>query len=105
MKQIESIMKKYGSIGVSKLKEATPKDTGTTSESWSYTIKKGLHTLSLEFNNSNIVNGYNVAVLIDVGHGTRSGGYVRGARYIHPVINEVVKELTEEVERTVFNNV
>ena len=31
---------KYGREGVQALQEATPKDTGLTSESWSYDIKR-----------------------------------------------------------------
>ena len=36
----ESIMSKYGEIGVERLRNSTPIDTGKTSESWYYVINK-----------------------------------------------------------------
>ena len=98
------IFKKYGEQGVANLRELTPKATGLTSRSWYYKIDYSGDTITLSFLNDNIQNGYNVAVLIQFGHGTPSGHWVAGRDYINPALksimesieNELWKEVTEE---------
>jgi len=96
-------LKKYGEIGVQLLKNATPKKTGKTSESWSYSIEKTKSGVSLSWNNSNINDGLNIAVLIQYGHGTPQGYFVQGIDYINPALKPLFdtlgKELWEEVTR------
>lgn len=91
------LLKKYGDIALEKLKEATPKDTGLTSESWSYDITQLPNTIKLVFRNSNIVDGYPIAVLIQYGHATRNGGWVEGTDYINPVMNKIFEDLKNEL--------
>lgn len=88
-----SILTKYGDIGLSALVEATPKDTGLTSRSWYYEITREGDTYSLCFFNSNIQNGIRVAVILDLGHGTGTGGYVQGKHYIEPAIRPIFDEI------------
>jgi len=91
----------YGRRGVEALEAATPKDTGTTSESWNYKIKKSDGVLSLEFVNSNYNNGVPIAIILQYGHGTRNGGWVEGRDYINPalkpIFDEIVNDLTKEL--------
>lgn len=93
----------YGDLGVKLLKEATPKRTGKTSESWSYSIEKTKTGISINWNNSNISKGLNVAILIQYGHGTPQGYYVEGVDYINPALKPLFdtlgKQLWEEVTR------
>src|SRR3954467_15252623 len=84
--QAFSVLSKYGEIGVNALSNATPKDSGKTSESWSYTIVQRKGYYSIRWHNSHIVDGRPIAVLLQYGHGTRNGGYVQGRDYIMPVI-------------------
>ena len=46
-RKYDSILKKYGELGVSLLRGATPKRTGKTSESWSYKISTDENILQL----------------------------------------------------------
>lgn len=102
---INVILNKYGKLGVEALKQATPKDTGKTAESWSYEIvhpKKGQYEII--WSNSNVVDGWaNVAILLQYGHATRNGGYVEGIDYINPAIQSIfgnfANEAWEEVRR------
>lgn len=96
-----SVLKHYGSVGVNALKEATPKDTGLTSESWYYEIVEGRGTVSLYFKNSNIVDGVPIAIVIQYGHATRNGGYVQGRDYINPVLVPLFNELAEKLWKEV----
>ena len=90
------ILDKYGKLGVSYLSSATPKDTGLTSSSWTYSIKHGKGTVSLIFSNSNIQNGVPIAVILQYGHCARDGSWVEGIDYINPVIRPMFEELVSE---------
>lgn len=96
-----SVMNQYGEIGVEALRKATPKDTGKTSESWYYEIKKNSKGVTLQFNNSNVVNGVPIAIVIQYGHATRNGGYVQGRDYINPVLVPLFEEMAEKLWKEV----
>lgn len=87
---------KYGQKGVEALREATPKDTGKTSQSWSYSITKTKEYVSINWTNSNVNNGVNIAVILQYGHGTKSGGYVKGIDYINPAMKPIFEQITKE---------
>jgi len=83
----------YGKLGVEALHEATPKATGKTSQSWSYVVENSSNGVLLNWNNSNVVNGANVAMLIQKGHGTASGTYVQGIDYINPALEPIYESI------------
>jgi hypothetical protein len=82
--------------GVEALIAATPKDSGLTSESWSYKIIQSGDGLSIEFHNSNVNQGRNIAVLIRYGHGTRNGGYVPANDFITPALRPIFEKIATE---------
>lgn len=86
---------KYGSKGVAALKEATPKDTGLTANSWSYNITRGKNSVIISFENSNINDGVPIAIILQYGHGTRNGGWVEGYDYINPAVRPIFDELAK----------
>jgi hypothetical protein len=92
---------KYGKAGVAALARATPVDTGLTADSWKYTIVRTRGRPGIEWYNTNVVNGTSVAILIQYGHGTGTGGYVRGKDYINPamrpVFDQIVSQFFKEV--------
>lgn len=88
-----TILQKYGEMGLEALAEATPKDTGLTSRSWYYEITTENDNYYLTFYNSNIQNGMRIAVILDMGHGTGTGGYVEGRNYIKPAIRPIFDEI------------
>lgn len=88
---------KYGQIGVERLREATPKDTGLTSESWSYKVRVFEDGAELSFINSNTKNGIPIAVLIQYGHGMPNGGYVQGIDYINPALKPVFEAIKDHI--------
>lgn len=95
------ILDRYGREGVAALASATPKDTGLTANSWSYEIKRTAGSVSLQFNNSNIQNGVPIAIIIQLGHGTGTGGWVEGYDYINPTIRPIFERLKNDVWREV----
>ena len=91
-----STFEKYGKKGVAALASATPVDSGLTANSWYYKIEKTNGSISLLFCNSNIQNGVPIAVILQYGHGTRNGGWVRGRDYINPAIQPIFDQIVKE---------
>ena len=73
---------------VEELQRATPKDSGLTAESWAYEIKIEGKVTRIIFLNKNVQNGANIALLLEYGHGTATGGWVEGREYIDPVVQK-----------------
>lgn len=101
---VDDVLKKYGQMGVDALIKASPTDSGLLAESWSYKIEKDKKgNKILEWHNSDIENGYSVAFLVQYGHGTASGTFVEGKDFINPaikpVMDQIVKDIIEEVNR------
>ena len=90
-------LQKYGQMGVDVLREATPKRTGKTSESWGYEIKITEDSASIIWTNTNVNDWANVAVLIQYGHATRNGGYVQGIDYINPAMKPVFDKIADSI--------
>lgn len=85
-----NILSGYGKEGVQILAEATPKRTGLTAASWTYEITQTASgEITISFLNTNIQNDQNIAIILDVGHGTKRGGWVKGRHYIDPAIQPV----------------
>lgn len=91
---------KYGRRGVRALQEATPQDTGKTSESWSYEIVRSHHQVRLCFLNSNIQNGCPIAIILQYGH-SANGAWVEGRDYINPAIAPIFDELAKDAWKEV----
>ncbi len=92
-----SKLDKYGRLGVDALSAATPVDTGETAASWSYEIERGENSTSLIFKNSNVTDqGDPIAILLQYGHATGNGGYVKGIDYINPALRPIFEQIANE---------
>ena len=92
---------KYGREGVAALVSATPVDSGLTAKSWYYEIKHTKGSTSITFNNSNIQNGVPIAVILQYGHGTGTGGWVQGRDYINPAVRPIFDKIAKEAWKEV----
>lgn len=99
--EIFKSLNRYGQEGVNALAAATPKDSGTTAESWTYEIKEDATSYSIIWGNTNVVDGRPIAVLIQHGHGTGTGGYVQGRDYINPALRPIFDRIANEVWKAV----
>lgn len=97
-------LNKFGHQGVAALASATPKDSGLTANSWDYEIKIDDRQSAIYWTNSNVNKGARVAILIQYGHGTGTGGYVQGIDYINPALRGVFESIAEDVWREVTNS-
>lgn len=98
-----NVLSKYGQQGVAALASATPKRSGKTASSWFYTITYDRDTTEISFLNSNINKGVNIAIILQYGHGTRNGGYVRGINYIDPAIQPIFEKMADEAWKEVVD--
>ena len=87
---------KYGRAGVAALGSATPVDSGKTADSWHYKITNQNGVASITFYNSNVNNGVPIAIILQYGHGTGTGGWVEGRDYINPAIQPIFDELADQ---------
>lgn len=92
---------KYGRKGVEALAAATPVESGLTASSWYYEIERKDGSVSIVFKNSNFNKGVPIAIILQYGHGTGTGGWVEGRDYINPAIQPIFDEIADEVWREV----
>lgn len=94
--EISSILNKYGELGVQALSSATPVLSGSTANSWSYEVEGSGKGYAIYWTNSNVNQGVNIALILQLGHGTGTGGYVTGRDYINPAIQPIFDAMAEE---------
>lgn len=98
-----STIDRFGRAGVAALSSATPVDSGLTATSWYYEVTRTNGSVTISFKNSNIQNGVPIAIILQYGHGTGTGGWVEGRDYINPAIrpifDQLAKDAWEEVTR------
>ena len=90
------VLDKYGQLGVQALADATPVDSGLTAASWFYEIQNEGNNVRLVFYNTNENKGVPIAILLQYGHGTGTGGWVEGRDYINPAIRPIFDELAKK---------
>ena len=91
MKKPDKALRNKADEGLNALIRATPiGETGETSSGWEYKISKTSSGIELSYyNTAHPETEVNVAKLIQLGHGTKNGGYVPPNNFIHPAINGV----------------
>lgn len=95
-------LRKAGSEGVKALQLATPRRTGETASGWSYkiTTENGMPTVSF-INNSHPETPVNVALLINYGHGTGTGGYVPARPFIKSALDHILSTAVDDAFKEV----
>ena len=94
----KKVLEQCGQQGVEALQQATPKLTGTTAASWRYEITYDNEHVTLYWTNDNRTKqGDLIAILLQYGHGTGTGGYVQGRDYINPAIKPVFDHISDTV--------
>ena len=95
------MLDKYGRVGVDALSSATPSDSGLTASSWSYEIEHSSSSAVIKFTNSNINKGVPIAIILQYGHGTGTGGWVQGRDYINPAIQPIFDKIVQDAWKEV----
>lgn len=98
-----AILQKYAAQGVTALVSATPQDSGLTADSWNYEITISRSGYRISWTNSNVKEGVPIAILIQYGHGTKSGVFVPGRDYINPAMRPIFEQLSENLWKEIIN--
>jgi len=93
---ISKLLDRYGQLGVAALASATPDRSGITADSWGYEIHESSRGVRIVWTNDNINQGVKIAILIQYGHATGTGGIVQGRDYINPALAPVFDQLAYE---------
>lgn len=98
---IRRAVEPYAQRGVQALAAATPKDSGLAADSWSYKIEVSNNRVTITWLNDDTEDGFPVAIMLQYGHGTRTGGYVQGRDYINPAMKPIFDQISEAVRKEV----
>lgn len=93
----------YAQRGVEALRSVTPFESGLTADSWTYEIIKSDGGVTIWWKNTHIVDGFNVAIGLQYGHGTGTGGWIEGYDYINPALRPIFDEIRDHVWKEVQN--
>lgn len=96
---VADVLRSCGEKGIEALSAATPVRTGKTATSWGFEAKTSSKGVTLTWTNSNVVNGVPIAIILQYGHGTGTGGYVHGRDYINPAMRPVFDEIESRISR------
>lgn len=102
-RRYSEVLDRIGRKGVDALANATPVKSGLTAASWGYEVHQSKGKSEIVFTNSNIVHSVNIAIILQYGHGTGTGGYVAGRDYINPALAKTFDQLADEAWRAVTN--
>lgn len=98
---ILGVMRSQAQLGVSALQAAIPKESGLAASSWGVEVSGSGGVYSITWTNSDIENGFPVAIMLQYGYGTGTGGYVQGRDYINPAMRPVFDKIANEVWKAV----
>lgn len=96
---VADVLRSCGEKGIEALSASTPVRTGKTAASWGFEAKTSSKGVTLTWTNSNVVNGVPIAIILQYGHGTGTGGYVHGRDYINPAMRPVFDEIESRISR------
>lgn len=98
---ILGILREQGQKGVTALSRATPLESGLAAQSWGFEVSGGRGVYTITWTNSDVENGFPVAIMLQYGYGTGTGGYVQGQDYINPAMKPIFDEIATKVWKAV----
>lgn len=98
---IAKIMRDSGQEGVNALASATPVQTGLAANSWAYEVSDGGGAYTITWLNTDVESGFPVAIMLQYGYATGTGGYVAGRDYINPAIRPIFDKIADRVWKAV----
>ena len=98
---IQSVLEAGGAEGVNALASVTPTESGLAAHSWSYEVTKNSSGYTITWLNTDVENGFPVAIMLQYGYGTGTGGYVQGRDYINPALRPIFDKISSDVWKAV----
>lgn len=99
-----STLDKLGREGVESLKASTPVgETGGTAAGWDFDVDRNRSGAELSFtNNAHPQESVNIAKILELGHGTGTGGYVPPRPYIKQAMAPVFGKAADQIAKEMF---
>lgn len=98
---ILGVLNSAGQEGVTALSLATPIESGLAAHSWAYEASRQGGVYTIVWMNSDVENGFPVAIMLQYGYGTGTGGYVQGRDYINPAMRPIFDKIANDVWKAV----
>lgn len=98
---IESVLQEAGREGVVALSNATPIESGLAAHSWTFDLTGSGTGYTLTWNNTDVESGFPVAIMLQYGYATGTGGYVSGRDYINPALKPIFDNIADKVWKAV----
>lgn len=97
------VLEKYGPLGVSALRSATPLESSITANAWYYEVVNRPGYFAIHWYNSHVEDPgrISIAAILQYGHATRTGGYVQGRDYINPAMRPIFDQMVIDMWREV----
>jgi len=99
--KIQSVLDAGGRAGVRALAAATPVESGLAANSWDYVVSSTGGGYRITWLNHDVENGFPVAIMLQYGYGTGTGGYVQGRDYINPAMKPIFDKIADDVWKVV----
>lgn len=87
----EDYIRKVCDDTIIKLKKASPDER--IALGWSYEIIHNKKYISIFFNNSYVVDGTNIALIVNSGHATKGGKWISGKHFIEKPVQDAYEEI------------
>lgn len=101
---IQGILQSCGQIGVNALAANTPVESGLAQHSWSFQVSRRGNNYRIDWLNGDVENGFHVAIALQYGYSTGTGGYVVGRDYINPAMRPIFDEIADRVWKAVTSS-
>lgn len=88
-------------MGVDALAGVTPVETGLAAASWRYRIVRDSRKIGIEWYSVDQIRGTPIVILLQYGHATGTGGYVRGRDFINPAMRPIFDQIANDVWKKV----
>ena len=98
---ILSILESCGEMGVVALSTFTPHDTGLAAGSWGFDVSANNGVYSIYWTNTDVESDFPVAIMLQYGYSTGTGGYVQGRDYINPAMAPIFDYIADKVWKAV----
>lgn len=98
---IMEILRLYGAAGAQALADATPVESGLAASSWGFEVTRKGSLYTISWTNSDVESGFPVAIMLQYGYATGTGGYVQGQDYINPALRPIFDEIADKVWKAV----
>jgi hypothetical protein len=95
------ILRSGGEDGARALSAATPRDTSLSANSWTFDIEESANSVSIVWKNTDVETGFPVAIMLQYGYATGTGGYVAGRDYINPAMKPVFDKIEADIRKAV----